>query len=116
MAERNAKTPASGGLGLRGDRLIAFHEVALVQGQRRSGLRVPPLFAAKHQIVAMNHFGPPGKAEDQQNVRRGPALDLLGVIRVIGHQPAPDLVAIRTAHHDRIAPPEAALDLDDACR
>ena len=62
----DAKTPATGGLGLTGDRSIAFFSRVSAQVTRcgTAWFLDSPLFAAENQIVAVDHFGPARIAKD----------------------------------------------------
>ena len=66
---------------------------------------------AHHQMVPMHHLGAAFEAQDQENIGRRAAFDLLGIVGVIGHQAAADLVAVGAA--DEAA---AALAFDSAAR
>src|SRR3974390_1135810 len=74
------------------------------------------LFAAQHEIVAVDHLGPAGKPQDREDVGGRTALDLLGVRSVIGDEATADFGAVRAAHDHRVAPPKRALNLHDAGR
>src|SRR6267143_955766 len=69
-----------------------------------------------HEIVAVDHFRAAADAEDGHHIRRGAALDLFGVLGVIGDEAAADLMGIGTAHHHRVAAGELPLDPDHAGR
>ena len=58
---------------------------------------------ADHQIVAVDHLGAAGDPQDSHCIRRGVALDPLGILGVMGDEAAADLVSIRSANQDRIA-------------
>ena len=64
----------------------------------------------------MDHFGAATDAEDRHYVRRLAALDLLGVLGVVGDKPAADLMGVGAAHHHRIAAGELPVDPDHAGR
>jgi hypothetical protein len=54
-----------------------------------------PFRSPRHdQVVAMNHSGPPGVAEDGLNVRRLASGDTSCLVGVISGEPAGDLVSI----------------------
>src|SRR5690349_2529021 len=72
------------------------------------------LLPAHHQIVAVDHLGPPADAEDGHHVRGRAALDSLGDLGVVGDQAAADLAGVGAAHDHGIAAGELALDLDHA--
>ena len=69
-----------------------------------------------HQIIAVDHLRPAADAEDGHHVRRGAALDLFGVLGVVGDEAAADLVGVGAAHHHGIAAGELAVDPDHAGR
>src|SRR5690349_17455144 len=60
-------------------------------GFRRDGFMLP---LPEHQVVAMNHLAAAGISEDQLDIGRRAALDLVGVGRVVGDQAAADLRAV----------------------
>jgi hypothetical protein len=66
----DAKAPASGGPGLKGDRSIAFFTcVASRQYNARRDSRFPGrLLAAQNEIIAMDHLGAARVAQDQQHI------------------------------------------------
>ena len=65
----DAKAPATGGLGLTGDRSIAFLTCVCTGNALRRGLFLGrPLFASENQIVPVDHFGSACVAKDQQHV------------------------------------------------
>src|SRR5260370_10865754 len=65
---------------------------------------------ADHEIVAVDHLRTSADAEDSHHIRRRAALDLLGVIGVIGDEPAADLMGVGAAHHHRVATGELPID------
>ena len=46
----------------------------------------------------MHHLGTPLDAENEQDVARGLAADLLGVLGIVGNKSAANLVAVRPTH------------------
>src|SRR3984885_1934494 len=68
------------------------------------------LLPADDQIVAMNHFRPPGKAEDRHDIGGGAAPDFLRILDIIGAQAAADLRAIEAADEDGAAAREVAFE------
>ena len=113
-ARRRAPSPAS-----------APRASFLSSGQRLSGMVAPArprlLGGAAIRRRAPDRRG--GSSRCGRQSRGSPCtsaeerpLILLGVVGVIGDQPAADLGAVRPAHHHRVAAPEAALDLDHAGR
>src|ERR1043165_34540 len=74
------------------------------------------LFAAHHQVVTVDHFGAAAEAQNGNDVGGGAAFDAVGILHVIGDEPAADLGAVGSAHHHGVAAAKAALDLDDAGR
>src|SRR6185437_14912507 len=69
---------------------------------------------AHHEVIAVDHFRPPADAEDGHHVRRGTALDLVGLLGVVGDEAAADLMGVGAAHHHGIAAGELAVDPDHA--
>src|ERR1700739_4974065 len=70
----------------------------------------PRSLPADHQIVAVDHLGPAGKAKDRVDIAGGSAAYFLRVLGVIGAQAAPDLDAAGTADDHGVAAGEAAFD------
>ena len=66
----DAKAPASGGPGLKGDRSIAFFTcVASRQYNARRYSRFPGrLFAPQNEIIPVDHLGAARVAQDQQHI------------------------------------------------
>jgi hypothetical protein len=63
------KTPAPGGLGLMGDRSIAFSRCrSAITPRGKPGSAWQRLFAAQHKVVAVDHLSAAGVAKDQQHV------------------------------------------------
>src|SRR5262249_6052446 len=72
------------------------------------------LSPAHHQIIPVHHFGAAAEPEDRENVGGRAALDLGGVLGVVGDEAAADLGPIGSADDDGVAARENALDVDDA--
>src|SRR5258708_736388 len=77
-------------------------------------IRLPQ--ATHHQIVAVDHFRPSADAEDCHHVGRATALDLLGILGVLGHEAAANLMGVGPAHDHGIAAGELAINPDHARR
>ena len=73
------------------------------QSNARSPALVPALFAGQREVVAVEHRGAAGEAQDRQDIGGGAAPDLLGVVGVVSDEPAADLGAIGSAHDDGVA-------------
>src|SRR5579871_4510650 len=58
---------------------------------------------ADHEIVAMDHLGAATDAKDRHDVRRGTALDLVGIFGVVSDEATADLMRVGAAHHHGIA-------------
>src|ERR1700692_4369781 len=76
----------------------------------------PKSLPAQSQIVPMDHLGAAFDTQQQQDIARRPALDLLGIAGVVGHETATDLGTVWTAHHDGIAAGELPIDPNDTAR
>ena len=63
---------------------------------------------ADHQIVAMDHLRAAAMPSIASMSRRRAALDQLGIVGVVGDEPAPDLAAVGAAHHHGVAARELA--------
>src|SRR5262244_985695 len=61
------------------------------------------LSPAHHQIIPVHHFGAAAEPEDRENVGGRAALDLGGVLGVVGDEPAADLGPIGSADNDGVA-------------
>src|SRR5580692_249887 len=64
----------------------------------------------QRQIVAVDHLGAAFDAEEQHDVARRPALDLLGIAGVVGDEAAADFGAVGAAHDHGIAAGKLAVD------
>jgi hypothetical protein len=73
-------------------------------------------FRTHHEVVAVDHFGPAADAQDGHHVRGGAALDLLGILGVVGDEAPADLMGVGAAHHHGIATGELPVDPDHAGR
>src|SRR3569623_2212889 len=100
-----------GRLALRSVISVASH-----QSNARLPALVPALFAGQREVVAMDHRGAAGEAQDRQDIGGGAAPDLLGVVGVVSDETAADLGAFGSAQDDGVAATEGALDLDHARR
>src|SRR5262245_36563227 len=69
-----------------------------------------------HQVVTVDHLRPAADAEDVGHVPRGAALDLLGVLGVVGDEAAADLVGVGAAHDDGVAAGERTVYPDHTGR
>src|SRR6185295_7121878 len=78
--------------------------------ERSDNAIVIRLDAPHDQIVAVHHLAPPGKSEDREDIDRGTAFDLGGVLGVISDQAATDLGSIGSTDHHRVAAGENAID------
>src|SRR6185312_10351565 len=67
-----------------------------------------PSLAGERQVIAVDHGGAAGEAEQRQHVRGRAALDAFGVVGVISDQAAADLGAVRSAYDDGVAAAERA--------
>jgi hypothetical protein len=83
-------------------------EVRLFAGTRFS-------LTSHHQVVAVDHLGPPTETEDENDLGRRFAYDLRRILRIVGHEPAPDLAA-GAADDDGIAAREITVDALDTGR
>src|SRR5215831_1199566 len=77
---------------------------------------VRKLLTAQRKIVPVNDLDPTFDAKDKHDVAGRPALDLVGIGRVVGHETPADLGAVGAAHEDGVTPRELSLDPDDADR
>ena len=64
----------------------------------------------------MHQLGAAAEAEDRKDVGGGAALDLVGVVGVVGDQAARDLDAVGAADHHRIVPLAAGTGMDTLAR
>src|SRR6476661_6632982 len=69
---------------------------------KMSQIKTAALRAADHEIVAMDHLGASCKTENNKDIGRGSAFDLVRVFGVIGDQAAPNLGAVGPPHDHRI--------------
>ena len=70
-------------------------------------------FAARptdHEIVAMNHFGTAANPEKLRGVGGRTPFDLVRIDCIVGDETAADLMRIRAAHDDGVAPREMPID------
>ncbi len=55
----------------------------------------PPRATRDHEVITVDHFGAAADPEYLRRICRRAALDLVGIVHVVSHQPAPDFMAIR---------------------
>src|SRR5436305_506032 len=75
----------------------------------RGGLGSP-----RHQIVPVHHPGAAAKTQERGDISRRAALDLCGVLGVVGNEAAADLGTVGSADDDRVAAREHTVDANDA--
>ena len=78
-------------------------------------LRMPTTPRERH-VVAVDHLGAAGEAEERLDLAAVAAGDAFGVGGVVGDEAAADLLAVHADDVDRVAALEAALDPADARR
>jgi hypothetical protein len=74
------------------------------------------LFAPQRHIVAVDHLGATGEAEDRLDLPAIATYDAFGIGEVVGDEAAADLFVGRASYRDRVASVEVALDATNAGR